>query len=77
MLSWVEHEKSFINSGPGASGSKLNKVVRLHDIKISVLKYGKYIDIFWWKIRVAFALQSSFYIAKATCIFAAMYLKKL
>ena len=32
---------------PGPSSSKLNKVVSLHDAKISILKYGKYIDIFF------------------------------
>ena len=53
-------------------GSKLNKLVSYCDVKISVLKYGKYIDISLLKN------VSSFCIGKATHIFAAkisMYLK--
>ena len=30
----------------GPSCSKLNRVVSLSDVKISILKYGKYIDLF-------------------------------
>ena len=50
----------------------LIKFLSWRDVKISILKYGKYIEIFLWKNL------SIFCIAKATHIFAAklsMYLK--
>ena len=57
--------QQFLDKSPGPSSSKLNEVVSQCDVKISVLKYGKYNDIFCCKY------VSSFCIAKATHIFAA------
>ena len=64
--------ENIVGYPPGPSFSKLNEVVSYHDVKISILKYGKCFDIFAEKN------VSSFCIAKATHIFAAkisMYLK--
>ena len=44
---------------PGPICSKLNEIVSERDVKISVLKYGKCIDIFAEKMWVAFALHCS------------------
>ena len=64
-------EISFIQ---GPVVQSLKKLLAKHDVKISVLKYDKYIDIFYLKMWVL----SSFCIAKASHSFAAkisMYLK--
>ena len=55
-------------SGPNCS--KLNKVVSKHNVKTSVLKYGKYIDILAEKMWVAFAWQKllTFLQQKYLCI---------
>ena len=39
---------------------------------LSVLKHGKYIEVFCWKMRVAFALQTLFFAAQIS-----MYLKNI
>ena len=44
--------------------SKLKKVVSQHEFKISILKYGKYIDIFCWKNASSFCKSYSHFCSK-------------